>query len=132
LVKPSGVSAQREADLEAGLPSVQVPDIGERSFNVLLAGIGGSGVLTVGALLGAAALVDRKVSSVLDFTGLAQKNGAVLSQVRLVRWWCRWPLKDLSRGQGTSELDQAKESGRRDQGSRRPADRRPQARPAPS
>ncbi|VTU23499.1 indolepyruvate ferredoxin oxidoreductase [Variovorax sp. PBL-H6] len=85
LVRPSGVSAQREAELKADLPSVQVPDIGERSFNVLLAGIGGSGVLTVGALLGAAALVDRKVSNVLDFTGLAQKNGAVLSQVRIGR-----------------------------------------------
>ena len=83
LVKPSGVSAQREAELKAGLPPVQIQDLGERSFNVLLAGIGGSGVLTVGALLGAAALVDRKVSNVLDFTGLAQKNGAVLSQVRI-------------------------------------------------
>jgi len=85
LVKPTGVSAQREAELKAALPAVEVPAIGERSFNVLLAGIGGSGVLTVGALLGAAALVDRKVSNVLDFTGLAQKNGAVLSQVRIGR-----------------------------------------------
>ncbi|MDF2462886.1 MAG: indolepyruvate ferredoxin oxidoreductase [Ramlibacter sp.] len=85
LVKPAGISAQREGELKEALPAVEVPAVGDRSFNVLLAGIGGSGVLTVGALLGAAALVDRKVSNVLDFTGLAQKNGAVLSQVRIGR-----------------------------------------------
>jgi indolepyruvate ferredoxin oxidoreductase len=52
-------------------------------YNIYIAGIGGLGVLTVGALIGTAAYLDGKVSTVLDFTGLAQKNGAVVSQVRL-------------------------------------------------
>jgi indolepyruvate ferredoxin oxidoreductase len=53
------------------------------SFNVLVTGIGGTGVLTMGALLGGAAHLDGKGATVLDFTGLAQKNGAVVSQVRI-------------------------------------------------
>jgi indolepyruvate ferredoxin oxidoreductase len=52
-------------------------------FNIVVAGIGGSGVLTMGALLGGAAHLDGKSATVLDFTGLAQKNGAVISQVRI-------------------------------------------------
>ncbi|KQP45508.1 indolepyruvate ferredoxin oxidoreductase family protein [Pseudorhodoferax sp. Leaf274] len=81
--KPGILSAEREQQLVASLAPVVPSPMQHRSYNVLFAGIGGSGVLTVGALLGAAALVDRKVSNVLDFTGLAQKNGAVLSQVRI-------------------------------------------------
>ncbi len=81
--RPGAFSAEREKELVASLRSMVPAPMRAESFNVLFAGIGGSGVLTVGALLGAAALVDRKVSNVLDFTGLAQKNGAVLSQVRI-------------------------------------------------
>jgi len=51
--------------------------------NILIAGIGGTGVLTVAANLGMAAHLEGKGCSVLDFTGLAQKNGAVLSHVRI-------------------------------------------------
>jgi indolepyruvate ferredoxin oxidoreductase len=52
-------------------------------YNIVVAGVGGAGVLTIGALLGVAAYFDGKASTVLDFTGLAQKNGAVFSQIRL-------------------------------------------------
>ncbi|MGH6968249.1 MAG: indolepyruvate ferredoxin oxidoreductase family protein, partial [Stellaceae bacterium] len=52
-------------------------------YNILIAGIGGTGVITIGASLGMAAHLDGKGCSVLDFTGLAQKNGAVLSHVRI-------------------------------------------------
>jgi len=52
-------------------------------FNIYVAGIGGLGVLTIGALLGTAAHLDGLGATVLDFTGLAQKNGAVVSQVRI-------------------------------------------------
>src|SRR3546814_2031417 len=55
----------------------------ERVTNIYIAGIGGLGVLTVGALLGAAAHIDGLSATVLAFTGLAQKNGAVVSQVRI-------------------------------------------------
>ena len=74
--------AALETELSAALTVPAVPVL-DGPFNVLVAGIGGSGVLTLGALLGGAAHVEGKASTVLDFTGLAQKNGAVVSQVRL-------------------------------------------------
>jgi indolepyruvate ferredoxin oxidoreductase len=46
-------------------------------------GVGGTGVVTIGALLGMAAHLESKGCSVLDMTGLAQKNGAVVSHVRI-------------------------------------------------
>ncbi len=49
----------------------------------LVTGIGGTGVVTIGALLGMAAHLEGKGVSVLDMTGLAQKNGAVVSHVRI-------------------------------------------------
>ncbi len=52
-------------------------------YSLLIAGIGGTGIITVGALLGMAAHLDGKGCTVLDFTGLAQKNGAVMSHVRI-------------------------------------------------
>ena len=54
-----------------------------RPIGVLITGIGGTGVITVGALLGMAAHLEGRGCTVLDFTGLAQKNGAVMSHVRL-------------------------------------------------
>jgi indolepyruvate ferredoxin oxidoreductase len=55
----------------------------EDPYGILITGIGGTGVITIGALLGMAAHVDGKGCSVLDMTGLAQKNGAVVSHVRI-------------------------------------------------
>lgn len=52
-------------------------------YNVLLAGIGGTGVVTVGAIVSMAAHLEGKGSSELDVTGLAQKNGPVSSHVRI-------------------------------------------------
>jgi len=52
-------------------------------YNILITGIGGTGVVTIGALLGMAAHLEGRGASVLDFTGLAQKNGGVMSHVRL-------------------------------------------------
>jgi indolepyruvate ferredoxin oxidoreductase len=52
-------------------------------YNVMVTGIGGTGVVTVGALLGMAAHLEGKATTILDQTGLAQKNGAVISHVRL-------------------------------------------------
>jgi indolepyruvate ferredoxin oxidoreductase len=52
-------------------------------WNILIAGVGGSGVITIGALIGMAAHIDGKGVSVLDMTGLAQKGGAVFSHVRI-------------------------------------------------
>ncbi|MDF2368357.1 indolepyruvate ferredoxin oxidoreductase family protein [Sneathiella sp.] len=66
----------------AGLPEPAVPAI-DGTYNILVTGIGGTGVITVGALLGMAAHVEGKGASILDQTGLAQKNGAVMSHVRI-------------------------------------------------
>ena len=52
-------------------------------FNLLVTGVGGTGVVTVGALVSMAAHLEGKQASVLDFMGFAQKGGAVLSFVRL-------------------------------------------------
>ena len=54
-----------------------------RSYDLLIAGVGGTGVTTVGALVKMAAHLEGKGASVLDFMGFAQKGGAVLSYVRL-------------------------------------------------
>ena len=53
-------------------------------FNLLVTGVGGTGVITVGALVAMAAHLEGKGASVLDFTGFAQKFGPVLSFIRLV------------------------------------------------
>jgi indolepyruvate ferredoxin oxidoreductase len=102
LRKPDAARLQAlEAELLAGLPEPQVPPL-EVPFNVLVAGIGGSGVLTLGALLGGAAHLDGKASTVLDFTGLAQKNGAVVSQVRLAAHAAQ--IGAVRIGQGAADL----------------------------
>lgn len=64
------------------LPEPEIPNL-DRNYNILVTGIGGTGVITIGALLGMAAHLEGKGGSVLDQTGLAQKNGAVSSHIRL-------------------------------------------------
>ena len=54
-------------------------------WNILITGIGGTGVVTIGALLGMAAHLEGKGGSVLDQTGLAQKGGAVTTHVRIAK-----------------------------------------------
>ncbi|MEM9751639.1 MAG: indolepyruvate ferredoxin oxidoreductase family protein, partial [Pseudomonadota bacterium] len=50
--------------------------------NIAMAGVGGTGVVTVAAIVGMAAHISGYYASVLDVTGLAQKNGAVFSHIR--------------------------------------------------
>ena len=69
----------------AALPTPSPAQIGEDGYNMLVAGIGGTGVLTVGALLGMAAHLEGKGVTILDLTGMAQKGGAVSSHIRLAR-----------------------------------------------
>ena len=52
-------------------------------YDLLVTGVGGTGVVTVGALIAMAAHLEGKSASVLDFMGFAQKGGSVLSFVRL-------------------------------------------------
>jgi len=66
----------------AALPAPAPASIGP-SYGILVTGIGGTGVITIGQLIGMAAHLDGHGCSVLDFTGLAQKGGGVLSHVRV-------------------------------------------------
>ncbi|GIK87267.1 MAG: indolepyruvate ferredoxin oxidoreductase [Betaproteobacteria bacterium] len=68
----------------SGLPEPALPACDD-PYGILVTGIGGTGVVTIGALLGMAAHLEGKGCSVLDMTGLAQKNGAVVSHVRIAR-----------------------------------------------
>jgi len=54
-------------------------------YGILITGVGGTGVVTIGALLGMAAHIEGRGCSILDMTGLAQKGGAVFSHVRLAQ-----------------------------------------------
>ena len=68
--------------LFAGLPEPKAQPL-QRPYSILVTGVGGTGVVTLGALLGMAAHLEGKGCTVLDISGLAQKNGAVMSHVRL-------------------------------------------------
>ena len=64
------------------LPEPKQPAL-NRPWNILLPGVGGSGVTTVGALLGMAAHIEGKGCTVLDQAGLAQKFGPVITHIRI-------------------------------------------------
>jgi indolepyruvate ferredoxin oxidoreductase len=82
--KATGEGVAAADALFASLPE-PVPAACDEPWNVLLSGIGGSGVVTVGAILAVAAHLEGKGCSELDVTGLAQKNGPVSSHVRIAR-----------------------------------------------
>src|ERR1700710_1767338 len=71
----------READLAAALPLPILP--AGTVWRGLFAGIGGGGIVTAGAILAMAAHLEGKAVKTLDFTGLAQKNGAVVAHVQI-------------------------------------------------
>ena len=52
-------------------------------YGILVTGVGGTGIITIGALLGAAATLEGKGVTTLDMAGLAQKGGPVWSHVRI-------------------------------------------------
>ncbi len=67
----------------AALTPPQPPKLEAAPYNILITGIGGTGVITIGALLGMAAHLEGKGTSALDMTGMSQKNGSVTSHVRI-------------------------------------------------
>ena len=73
------------ADLAAALARIGAPRPWRWTgpFDMLVTGVGGTGVVTIGALITMAAHLEGKQASVLDFMGFAQKGGAVLSFVRV-------------------------------------------------
>ncbi len=84
LKKGNGAGRPTAADDEDWpiLPAPVLP-LTSRPYNLLITGVGGMGVITLGALIGMAAHLDGKGISTLDMTGLAQKYGAVFSHLRI-------------------------------------------------
>ena len=69
----------------ASLPEPVLPQIGDQPYEILVAGVGGTGVVTIGAIIGMAAHLEGRGCGIIDMAGLAQKGGAVFSHVKLAR-----------------------------------------------
>jgi indolepyruvate ferredoxin oxidoreductase len=76
-----GVGVAADHDLPA-LPEPKLPAI-DQTYNVIVTGVGGTGVVTIGGILGMAAHLEGRGVGVLDMAGLAQKGGAVFSYMRI-------------------------------------------------
>jgi len=81
LKKPKKAAGKDTAP-PAVLPTPTLPSTAQ-PYGILITGIGGTGVVTVGQILAVAAHVEGKGAIVLDMSGLAQKGGPVMSHVRL-------------------------------------------------
>jgi indolepyruvate ferredoxin oxidoreductase len=82
LKKPDTSSRKTVALPELPQPEVPaLPQVG--AHGTLVTGVGGTGVVTIGQLMGMAAHLEGKSLSVLDMAGLAQKGGAVFSHVQI-------------------------------------------------
>ena len=66
------------------LPEPSVPTL-DRPYGMVIAGVGGAGIVTTSSVLGMAAHLDGKGCTTLDMMGLAQKGGAVTSHIRFAR-----------------------------------------------
>ncbi|MGQ0485693.1 MAG: indolepyruvate ferredoxin oxidoreductase family protein, partial [Hyphomicrobiales bacterium] len=64
------------------LPEPELPAL-TRPWSILVAGIGGTGVVTIGHILGQAAHIEGKGAALIDMVGIAQKNGAVVTHVKI-------------------------------------------------
>jgi len=64
------------------LPEPELPAL-DGAYGIVVTGVGGTGVVTVGALLGMAAHLEGKGCAILDMIGLAQKGGAVMTHLRV-------------------------------------------------
>jgi indolepyruvate ferredoxin oxidoreductase len=98
-IAKTGIDADQLAKLIAGLPTPKTAAIGPGGYSLLVTGIGGTGVLTVGAVLGMAAHLEGKSAKVLDQTGMAQKGGAVTSHIRIGAGVDQIPSARLGTGQ---------------------------------
>lgn len=82
-----GARIRKEASATLTLPDLpepQLPEIG-RTHNVVITGVGGTGVVTIGAILAQAAQLDGKGAGMMEMAGLAQKGGAVHIHCRIAR-----------------------------------------------
>ncbi|WP_171121347.1 MULTISPECIES: indolepyruvate ferredoxin oxidoreductase family protein [unclassified Ruegeria] len=80
-----GAEIRKEATTEIDLPDLPLPTLPtiHGTHNVVITGIGGTGVVTLGAVLAQAAQIDGKGAGMMEMAGLAQKGGAVHIHCRL-------------------------------------------------
>ncbi|MBO9413274.1 MULTISPECIES: indolepyruvate ferredoxin oxidoreductase family protein [unclassified Ruegeria] len=80
-----GAKIRKEATTEIDLPDLPMPTLPKinGTHNVVITGIGGTGVVTLGAVLAQAAQIDGKGAGMMEMAGLAQKGGAVHIHCRL-------------------------------------------------
>jgi len=86
-VSVHGAKLKRGTGIAAGhalapLPEPTLPTIA-KTYNIIVTGVGGTGIVTIGGILGMAAHLDGKGVGIIDMAGLAQKGGAVFSHIRL-------------------------------------------------
>ncbi|MGH1465714.1 MAG: indolepyruvate ferredoxin oxidoreductase family protein [Cognatishimia sp.] len=81
----SGAKIKKESTASLNLPDMPEPQINpiEGTHNVVMTGVGGTGIVTIGAVLAQAAQIDGKAAGMMEMAGLAQKGGAVHIHCRL-------------------------------------------------
>lgn len=83
LKKPERSNAANLSHLDIShLPEPKLPELND-TWNIAVTGVGGTGILTIGALLGTATHLEDNSPMIMDMAGLAQKGGAVLSHIRI-------------------------------------------------
>ena len=83
--KPKGAAGDGGlATMLASLPEPGQPDL-QKPYTIIVTGVGGTGVVTISAVLGQAAHLDGKGFGSIDMTGLAQKGGAVACHIRVAK-----------------------------------------------
>ncbi|WP_299552627.1 indolepyruvate ferredoxin oxidoreductase family protein [uncultured Tateyamaria sp.] len=80
-----GAQVKKAATTELHLPDLPMPELPEikGTWNVVITGVGGTGVVTIGAVMAQAAHIDGKGAGMMEMAGLAQKGGAVHIHCRL-------------------------------------------------
>ena len=84
-VSLEGAVVRKEATTELTLPDLPMPELPViyGTWNVVITGVGGTGVVTIGAVIAQAAHIDGKGAGMMEMAGLAQKGGAVHIHCRL-------------------------------------------------
>ncbi len=100
--KMQGLASQGNiASMLASLPEPKLPSI-DKPYTVLVTGVGGTGVVTISAVLGQAAYLDGLGFGAIDMTGLAQKGGAVACHMKVAR--TSDEIHAIRAGTGSSDL----------------------------
>ena len=84
-MKKAPLPSKEDSKDQPVLPQPQIAQMGATPYGILVAGLGGTGVVTVSAILGMAAHLEGKGVGVIDMAGLAQKGGAVYCHVKIGR-----------------------------------------------